>query len=194
MAAPQPESKWSNCSDADLIAALRQGDQSALSALYDRFSGLMFAIALRMLPERSQAEDLLHDVFMEAWGSVQNYDPSRGTVRAWLVTRTRSRALDRIRKNQRSRVRFGEYFETPEPSEDGSALAMSPDRERVRNALQSLGEAQREVLELGYFGGCSSSEIAQQLQIPIGTVKSRVARGLKQLREALSDAEEGADS
>ena len=158
-----------------------------MAVLYDRYGGLMYGLGLKMLSDPAQAEDLLHDAFVEAWGAVNSYDPARGSVRAWLVTRMRSRALDRLRKRSRSKEELGERFETFDGVSELSDPSAAPDQALVREALQSLPEAQRAVLELGYFQGCSSSEIASRLDIPIGTVKSRVARGLAQLRKALAD-------
>jgi RNA polymerase sigma-70 factor (ECF subfamily) len=167
---------------------MARGDASALGALYDVYAPLLLALAQRILGSRSEAEDLVHEVFLEAWRHAADYDSERGTVRAWLVLRTRSRALD-VRKSAAvaRTVRVGDstWFEQLAGSGDG--LAPSPDRERVRRALLNLPEEQRAVLLLGYFEGLSSSEIAERMALPIGTVKSRVAAGLSRLRAALGE-------
>jgi RNA polymerase sigma-70 factor (ECF subfamily) len=152
----------------------------------------MFGAALRLLRERREAEDLLHDVFLEVWRKAGDYDPARGSVRTWLLVRLRSRALDRRKSVYHTRVvaleeRALEREEAPlgDPS-------MDLEREAVRRALRQLPEAQQAVLELAYYQGFSSSEIAARLGIPLGTVKSRVAGGMARLREALSATQEGA--
>ncbi len=178
--------------DARLMRALAKGDQAALSALYDRYSPLLLALGQRVLQNRREAEDLLHDVFLEAWRSAKDYDPTRGSVRAWLSMRMRSRALDRVRAQGRSKVVLTHDGDGPERAATHEPEASGRDHEKVRKALASLPEEQRQVLELGYFHGLTSAEIAAEAKIPIGTVKSRVARGLAQLRAQL--VEEGGAS
>ncbi len=174
--------------DKAWVAALARGEQQALSKLYDRYSGLMMAIGVRILGDRREVEDLLHDVFLEVWRRAKTYDPERGTVRAWLVIRMRSRALDRVRSRSRAKVVLSAEPESLDRAAEGVEVDPSdaPDRRIVRQALLNLPEEQRRVLELGYFGGMSSSEIARTLDIPLGTVKSRVARGLSGLRRGLN--------
>jgi RNA polymerase sigma-70 factor (ECF subfamily) len=174
------------------IERVAAGDREAYSALYDRYASVMFGAALRLLRERREAEDLLHDVFLEVWRKAGDYDPARGSVRTWLLVRLRSRALDRRKSVYHTRVvaleeRALEREEAPlgDPS-------MDLEREAVRRALRQLPEAQQAVLELAYYQGFSSSEIAARLGIPLGTVKSRVAGGMARLREALSATQEGA--
>jgi RNA polymerase sigma-70 factor (ECF subfamily) len=167
--------------DAALVAAMAAGDRSALAALYERHASLLLGLALKIVRERREAEDLLHDVFLEAWRSAKDFDPKRGRVRTWLAIRMRSRALDHQKSARVSRNAGDSGLEVlPDDSE-----AQSPDHGRVRAALASLGEDQKRVLELAYFDGLSCSEIADKIKIPIGTVKSRLAAGLARLREGL---------
>jgi RNA polymerase sigma-70 factor, ECF subfamily len=175
--------------DAKLIRAATKGDQTALAELYDRYGALLSALGQRILGNRREVEDLLHDVFIEAWRHAKDYDPSRGTVRAWLVMRMRSRALDRVRAAGRAKVLLQDEAKMPE-REAPDDPSVAPDQARVRAAVAELPEDQRVVLELGYFQGMTSSEIAKELSVPIGTVKSRVARGLASLRAALKEGEE----
>ncbi len=170
--------------DLALMKAIAQGERSALSQLYDRYSSLLMAIAVRMLKSQQRAEDLLHDVFLEAWRQAKGYDPNRGSVRAWLCMRMRSRALDRLRADGRAKVVLSdsENTTTAEEASIEPAQEQSFDRQAVRKALATLAPEQQKVLELGYFGGLSSSEIARELNLPLGTVKSRVARALHLLR------------
>jgi RNA polymerase sigma-70 factor (ECF subfamily) len=172
--------------DGELWQLVVDGDRAALGKLYDRYGGLMLALARRILGDGRESEDLVHDVFLEAWRQAADFDRSRGSVRAWLVLRLRSRALDRRKSAGFARVdsidadpsfqMHAEELEDP---------ALSPDRDAVRRCLAELPVEQRQVLLLGYFEGLSSSEIAERLGTPIGTVKSRVAAAMARLRSAL---------
>jgi RNA polymerase sigma-70 factor (ECF subfamily) len=167
--------------DAALVAAMADGDRGALAALYERHASLLLGVALKIVRERREAEDLLHDVFLEAWRSAKDFDPKRGRVRTWLAIRMRSRALDHQKSARVSRNAGDAGLEVvPDDRE-----AQSPDHSRVRAALASLGDDQKRVLELAYFEGLSCSEIADRIRIPIGTVKSRLAAGLARLREGM---------
>lgn len=175
-------------SDADLAAAMARGDRDAIRQLYDRHAGLMLGVAIRLLSNRSAAEDLVHDVFLEAWRNAGSYDLARGTVRTWLMVRLRSRALDRLRSAAWSRrVDTGDRLPEPEhqPSDEPTG---SGDRDRVRLALAELPEPQRRVVELAYYRGLSSTEVAAVLGLPVGTVKSRTAAAFRKLRAALGSA------
>lgn len=172
-----------------LVRALAKGDAQALASLYDRYSSILLAVGQRILGNQREAEDLLHDVFLEVWKRAGDYDRSRGSVRAWLLMRMRSRALDRRRAQGRSRVVLLENGQMPEAEPAGGEdPSLAPDRAVVRRAVSELPAEQRVVLELGYFEGLTSTEIAAEVDIPVGTVKSRVARGLSQLRANLADA------
>lgn len=180
-----------NDGDAELVRAVARGDRAALAHLYDRFSPILLAVATRILGERREAEDLLHDVFLEVWRQAADYDSTRGSVRAWMLIRLRSRALDRRKSAGATRVVSleAETERTGEEREASSAEdpALAPDRTAIRRALAALPDEQRIVLELGYFEGLSSSEIAARIDAPIGTVKSRVAAGLAKLRSGFTD-------
>ena len=176
-----------NDGDAKLVHAVAKGDRVALAQLYDRFAPILMAVATRILGDRREAEDLLHDVFLEVWRQAADYDAARGSVRAWMLIRLRSRAIDRRKSAGSARV---VSLETERGVEDretsvGEDPALAPDRTAVRHALANLPEEQRIVLELGYFEGLSSSEIAARIDAPIGTVKSRVAAALAKLRAGL---------
>jgi len=168
--------------DATLVAAMASGDRAALATLYERHSAILLGLAMRIVRDRREAEDLLHDVFLEAWRSAKDFDPKRGRVRTWLAIRMRSRALD-LQKSARVSRNAGDsgldlLVDDGEPK--------SPDHARVRAALAEIGPDQRKVLELAYFEGLSCTEIAQRVEIPVGTVKSRVAAGLERLRNVMA--------
>jgi RNA polymerase sigma-70 factor, ECF subfamily len=174
--------------DEVLVRAIASGDTQALAALYDRHAPLMLGLARRIVGGKPEAEDIVHDVFVEAWRRAADYDENRGSVKAWLLLRTRSRAIDHRKSAAVART---------VPTGDGAWLAAlvdpraddsdAPDRARLRRVVSSLSEEQQQVLYLGYFEGLSSSEIATRAGIPIGTVKSRVAAALNALRAALAD-------
>jgi len=173
--------------DAELVAALAHGDRRALAALYDKYSTFLMSLALRVVRDRREAEDLLHDVFLEAWKSAVDYDPTRGRVRTWLAIRMRSRALDRQKSARVSRQASGPEGEAVlERQTADVAVDAGPDQQRVRRALVGLSPDQRQVIELAYFEGLSCSEIASAIRVPIGTVKSRMAAALTRLRNALN--------
>ncbi len=167
--------------DVALVAAMARGDRQALAALYRRHSGVLLGLALRIVRERREAEDLLHDVLLEAWRSAKDYDPKRGRVRTWLAIRMRSRALDLQKSARVSRNAGDAGLEVVADEREQP----TPDHGRVRAALSELGPDQRVVLELAYFEGLSCSEIATRIAVPIGTVKSRLAAGMQRLREGL---------
>lgn len=167
--------------DAALVAAMAAGDRTALASLYERHASLLLGLALKIVRERREAEDLLHDVFLEAWRQARHFDPKRGRVRTWLAIRMRSRALD-LQKSARVSRNAGDAGLDVVPDE---AEVTSPDHSRVRAAVGTLGEDQRRVVELAYFEGLSCSEIAERIAIPIGTVKSRLAAGLGKLRDCI---------
>ena len=165
--------------DVALVQAMADGDTQALARLYERHAPLMLGLAVRIVRDRREAEDLLHDVFLEAWRSARDFDPKRGKVRTWLAIRMRSRALD-LQKSARVARNAGDVGLDVVPDEGQRA---TPDHSRVRNALGSLGADQRRVLELAYFEGLTCTEISTKIAVPVGTVKSRLAAALARLRE-----------
>lgn len=176
-AAPPPD----DAEDEVLVAAMAAGDRAALATLYERHGSLLLGLALRIVRERREAEDLLHDVFLEAWRTAKDFDPKRGRVRTWLAIRMRSRALDLQKSARVSRNTGDAGLELL--VDDGDAA--SPDHGRVRRALAGLAADQRRVILLAYFEGLSCTEIAERVAIPVGTVKSRIAAGLDRLRSGL---------
>jgi RNA polymerase sigma-70 factor (ECF subfamily) len=163
------------------------GDTGALGAVYDRHAPALLAVAMRMLGAAREAQDVVHDVFLEAWEHAREYDAARASVRTWLLVRLRSRALDRLGRAEALRARSLEdagdaliawSARGAHPSEAVDALA-------VRQALEKIPEDSRRVLSLAYFDGLTAREIAERLGVPTGTVKSRRARGLASLASLL---------
>jgi len=177
-----PADPADDAEDAALVAAMARGDRDALAKLYERHAGVLLGLALRIVRERREAEDLLHDVLLEAWKAAKDFDPKRGRVRTWLTIRMRSRALDLQKSARVSRNAGDAGLEVVVDERERT----SPDHRRVRDALAGLGQEQRTVVELAYFEGLSCSEIASKIKIPIGTVKSRLAAGLARLRDGIA--------
>ena len=174
------------------LKLIKRGDQEGVAILYDQYAPVLYRVALQLLKSRSEAEDLVHDVFLEAWHKMAQYDAARGSIRSWLLTRTRSRALDRLRTAQVARRHARNeiaWVETQLLSEDASVTCV--DGERAKQALQYLNRQQQQVVKLGYFEGLSCSEIATRCDIPLGTVKSRLSSGIEKLRRHLSATVEG---
>jgi RNA polymerase sigma-70 factor, ECF subfamily len=176
---------YESIADDTLIVEVARGDRVALSHLYDRYVGVMSALALRILGNERDTEDLIHDVFVEVWQRAGDFDPSRGSVKTWLLVRVRSRCLDRKKSPsvKRRRAMPDDDDVVGVDARDHAEVAL--DGQRLREALEMLPADQRGVLVLGYFEGLSSSEIAARLDIPIGTVKSRVSAAMMKLRDRL---------
>jgi RNA polymerase sigma-70 factor (ECF subfamily) len=169
------------------MIAIAGGDKSALGRLYDRYAGPLCGLAEKLLGGgKREAEDLVHDVFLEVWRQAEDWDPERGSVRAWVFLRLRSRALDRLKSPGHSRAVALDDSHVDQAGATDEDPALAPDRTAVRKALAALPSEQRAVLELGYFEGLSSTEIAEKLGVPVGTVKSRVASAMAKLREGLT--------
>ena len=170
--------------DARLMVLVVGGDRGALAGLYDRHAPVMLALGTRILADRTLAEDVVHDVFIEAWHHAREFDAGRGSVRAWLVTRMRSRALDRRGKVQRTARVAESAARESAPTSTGDGI-VGTDRERVRQGVAGLPEELSTIVDFAYFEGLSASEIAERLGLPIGTVKSRLARAIATLREQI---------
>jgi RNA polymerase sigma-70 factor, ECF subfamily len=172
-------------SDQDLVAGMVDGDRESVGTLYDLYAPVMMAAAVKMLGAEREAQDLVHDVFLEAWLHSGDYDAERGSLRSWLLLRLRSRALDRLGTAEATRTRSLDEGDPP-VAESGLEPVLEPaDRIGLREAIGRLEASVREVLELTYFRGLTAPAIAEQTSVPVGTVRSRLARGLRELRAAL---------
>ncbi len=187
------ESLEAQAADVDAVRRVAGGAGEALAELYDRHSRPVYSLALRVLGDQSDAEDVTQDVFTQAWRQASRYDAARGAVGAWLLNMARSRAIDRLR------ARRGQPAATidatpllaslPDGGPAPDVVADSIDSaSRVRSALNDLPLVQRLAIELAYFEGLSHSEIAERLEQPLGTVKTRIRLGLLRLRDALTGA------
>ena len=184
------EQEW-----AHLIALTAAGDQTALATLYDRTSPQVFGLILKILNNREAAEEVTLDVYTQVWRQAHAYDRTRGAPGAWLMMLARTRAIDRFRSGEAERSRiasldaatlFASDEETPEQEVEGQER-----RRYVQQALAVLTAEQRQAVALAYFYGLSQSEIAEKLQLPLGTVKTRIRLGMIKLREALAPYESG---
>jgi RNA polymerase sigma-70 factor, ECF subfamily len=179
---------------AALVARISCGDQQAMSLLYNGTNRLIFGLILRILGDRSMAEEVLLDVYAQVWRQAERYDTARGAPLGWITTIARSRAIDRLR-SERHNLQQDELNEatTSEPartSNPETATAMSEMREIVKAALDSLPPEQREVIELSYYSGFTQTEIAERLGQPLGTIKTRTRLGMIKLREVLRPVKE----
>ena len=179
--------------DRLIVRRMASGDHLALGELYDRHARLLYSLALRIVRERSDAEDVLQETFSQVWRQANRFEASRGTVVGWLVTVTRSRALDRLRQRRTQREGTGDFDRLADSLADPSRaldlqLVTAEQADRVRQALAALPDELRIPLELAYYEGLSQSEIAERLQTPLGTIKTRMRQTLHRLRDALAGA------
>jgi RNA polymerase sigma-70 factor, ECF subfamily len=176
--------------EIDLIKRIANGDQTAFAVLYDRLSPILYSVALRMMNDAAEAEDVLQDGFVYIWQRASTFDADRGGPIAWTIMIVRNKAIDRLRVRQRGE-RLQELAtvsaELAPDKDDQSALEpfLRERRVQVKSALERLPTDQREALNLAFFSGLTHQQIAEKLTAPLGTVKARIRRGLLQLRQFL---------
>jgi RNA polymerase sigma-70 factor, ECF subfamily len=181
---PASEREW-----VDLVRSIATGDQLALHALYTSMHRIVFTLALRVTGDRATADELTVDVFYDVWRRAAAYDPAGGSVIGWIMNQTRSRAIDRLRFEQRKK-------RVPSPLDDTVPAAVTPgprealdakeQRRLVRDALEALAPEERQAIETAFFSQLSYREAAERLKQPLGTVKTRIRSGLEKLRHALA--------
>lgn len=179
----------------DLVRAIAAGDQTALHALYERSHRIAFTLIVRITANRETAEELTVDVFHDVWRRAAGYDAANGTVLGWIMNQARSRAIDRLRFEQRKkRVDPGADDPLPASAADDSldALELKEQSRALHGALELLTPAERQTIEAAFFSGLTHAEVAERLQQPLGTVKTRIRSALHKLRHAL--AAEGMDA
>lgn len=173
--------------DGDLLAGIARGDEESLAALYDRYHRLAFSLALRVVNDRGRAEDVVQDAFLSVWRKAGSYSVGRGSVKTWLTSIVRNRAIDVVRARRESdgddeAVLLGLRDSSPSVIEQVTARL---DRHTVREAIMVLPMEQRQTIAMAYFEGRSHSEIAEITGLPLGTVKSRIRLGMHRLRVEL---------
>jgi RNA polymerase sigma-70 factor, ECF subfamily len=173
----------------DLVTRMAEGDRDAFTAFYDRYASLVYPLIIRIVRERADAADVVQEVFWETWRTASSYDPARGTPEAWLLTRARTRAIDRVRAVRRRGETFVASAADGEPGlpppSAADAAERAEDRGLLQGALAQLPDVQREVIELAYIAGLTQTEIAERLRQPLGTVKTRIRLALGRLREVV---------
>jgi len=174
-------------SDEALVLLAARSEESALAELYDRYGRTAYGLALRILRDPALAEDAVQDAFLAIWRTASRFVPERGKASTWILTLVHRRAVDTVRREQRRRTESIERAPEPGGSAADEDAWLRLQRERVQEALRRLPDAQREALELAYYGGLSQSELAERLGQPLGTIKSRMFTGLSRMRELLGD-------
>jgi RNA polymerase sigma factor (sigma-70 family) len=178
--------------DGQLVELVAQQDAGALEALYDRYGRAAYSLARRILTEETLAQDVVQEVFLSLWRDARRFDAGRGTVATYLLSMTHHRAVDVVRREENLR-RWRTSDEGLELAPDPKArvedeVEASERRAEVRAALKDLPDPQRQALLLAYFGGYTQREVSALVGVPLGTVKTRMAAGMRKMREALSDA------
>lgn len=180
--------------DLSLVQRIAAGDERAVAELYDRYGSVLYAVAYRILGERADAEEVVMETFAQVWREATRFEAERGSVPAWLTMMARSRALDQVRsRDRRDRLASNAAREDDSQSPAMGVYGTDPTHEaeqserrrRVMDAMGSLSPVQREAIELAYYEGLSQSEIAERLNEPLGTIKTRVRLGMMKLRDAL---------
>jgi RNA polymerase sigma-70 factor (ECF subfamily) len=181
--------------DHQLVARIAKGEQMAFSLLYDRLSGPLYSLALKMLGDTAEAEDVLQEICLQIWRRAATYDSAQSSVFSWAVLLTRSRVIDRLRaRGRRMRVVAGSiddesnniaFSNAPTAETTADTVNRNEEATRVRSILGSLPPDQRQAIEMAFFSDLTHHEIATQLDQPLGTIKARIRRGLLRLREGL---------
>ena len=186
---PSPEAGAPEAADLEQLLKLSgRGDESAFARLYDAMAARVFGLAVRVVRDPAQAEEVTQETFLEAWRTASRFDPERGSALAWLLTLAHRRAVDRVRSAEAAHRRDATYHDRNRPVEHDStaeAATTTIEAQRVRTAMRTLTDVQREALELAYFGGYTHTEVATMLDLPVGTAKTRIRDGLIRLRDAL---------
>jgi RNA polymerase sigma-70 factor (ECF subfamily) len=168
--------------DSDLINSVAHGDEAALGELYDRYAGLVYSVALRVLRDTAAAEEILQDIFFQLWQKASQFDASRGAMASWLVVMARNRSISRLRRKSSIEETNVEDIVVAKPYRIENSLMQSEMLAKVRGAMDGLPAAQRNAVELAYFEGLTHSEIAERTGEPLGTIKTRLRSAVETLR------------
>ena len=172
----------------ELLVKVARGNRDAFADLYEAVSGPVFGLIRRILRDRGMSEEVTQEVFVEVWRNAPRFDPSRGSGAGWILTMAHRRAVDRVRSEQSARDRIARLVpsQTDRPRDDAEESAIrATEMAAVRAALTTLSDAQRQAIELAYYGGLTQTQIAEALVVPVGTIKTRVRDGMLRLRENL---------
>ena len=179
---------------AVLVGRVADGDQTALAQVYDLVAPRVFGLALRVLRDRNLAEEVVQDVFLQLWRQAGEVDPARGSPLGWILTLTHRRAVDRVRSEQAQSDRLDRYESqqtTPPYDATAEEAVERMEATRVRTALDRIGEPHRTTVALAYFSGLTHREVAERMDIPLGTAKTRIRDGLRKVRRELDGGEQG---
>ncbi|MFC0524484.1 RNA polymerase sigma factor [Pontibacillus salicampi] len=178
--------------DIELYEKVTKQDKQALEQLYDRYEKLLFSFAYRMTNRRDLAEEIVQDVFLKLWTKPGLYDSSKGKFSSWLLTITRNKSIDEMRKKNENTYEMDERdsLHEDQPSIDDQVI-WKEEGENLKEAIHTLGTEQQEIIELFYFKGFSQAKIADKVQIPLGTVKGRLRMALKHLRKHVDVTKQG---
>jgi RNA polymerase sigma-70 factor, ECF subfamily len=176
---------FAHLSDEALIALVERAEEGALAELYDRFGRPAYSLAFRMLRDHALAEDAVQEAFLTVWRNASRFVPERSKASTWLLTMVHHRAVDLVRREERRRADSLEGVPEPLGESTEDTVWLRFERERVQAALRTLPDQQREAIELAYYGGFTQAELADRLDQPLGTIKSRMFAGLSRLREVL---------
>lgn len=174
-----------------LLGRVARGDKPAFAELYDQMAPRVLGLVRRLLVDHAQSEEVTQEIFLEIWQSASRYEPNKGGATTWILTMAHRRAVDRVRSSQSGRdrdVKIGIRDFVPSVDDVAHGAEVRIEHERVKKAMAQLTELQRQAISLAYYGGYSHSEVAEQLSIPIGTVKTRLRDGMIRLRDAMGVA------
>jgi len=177
--------------DEDLLLEVARGDQPAYAELYDRVGGLVYGVVRRVVRDPAQSEEVAQEVLVEVWRTAARFDPDKGSASTWILTMAHRRAIDRVRSEQASRdrtQRVGQREHQREYDAVAEEVEVAFEHEQVRTALAALTDLQREAVELAYYKGYTYREVAELLDTPLGTIKTRMRDGLIRLRDAMGVA------
>jgi len=184
-------------SDNHLLQGIAERDQRAFLALYERYGNLVYSLALRVVRHQVMAEEVTQDVFLKVWQHPTRWNPALGQFSSWLLTITRNAGIDRLRKERRHWTPTQDYSDPLMEAGEKGAVSENPywfDGLLLARLLQQLPTEQRQLIELAFYKGYTHSELAENLQLPLGTVKTRLRTGLQKLRALWEEANQGADS
>ena len=173
---------------AELLQRSSRGDEAAFAALYDATSSRAYGLALRVVRNPAHAEEVAQEAYLDAWRSSSRFDPARGSALGWLLTIVHRKAVDRVRSAEAASQRDATYHRETQPvehDETAESAHASLEAQRVRGAVSTLTDVQREAVELAFFGGYTHTEVATLLDVPVGTAKTRIRDGLIRLRDAM---------